>query len=325
MPRQARIDIPGHFYHVIARGIEGRKIFTDEHDYEDFLSRFEKALDKTGNKCFAFSLLENHFHLLIMRGRRPLAELMRRLMTGYAVKFNRRHKRIGHLFQNRYKAILCDVDSYLLELVAYIHLNPLRAGIVKDLKALRGYKWCGHSVLVGENAATFLAKEDILRQFGNYRRGAIKKYESYLAERVNKFKPGELSGGGLVRSMEGLSGMNDSLRNQEKEIFDDRILGSRDFVASILEEIDGKRNEKVSLEDVMKHVVKETEVRPEDIFRKSQVRQVVKARALYCYLAKERCGVNGAQLMKQLRLTSGAISHLIYKGREFYNTLSLSL
>ena len=115
------------------------------------------------------------------------------------------------------------------------------------------------------------------------------------------------------------------LRNEEKGEFDDRILGGGDFVASVLKEIDGKKNKKLSLEEVMKHMVEETGVRPEDIFRKSQVRQVVKARALYCYLAKDRCGVSGAQLMKQLGLTSGAISHLVYKGREFYKTLTLSL
>ena len=98
MPRQARIDISGHLYHVMARGIERRRIFIDQSDYEDFLARLEKALKKTGSKCFAFSLLKNHFHLLVLRGNRPLAEFMRRLMTGYAVKFNLRHKRKGHLF-----------------------------------------------------------------------------------------------------------------------------------------------------------------------------------------------------------------------------------
>ena len=117
MPRQARIDIPGYLYHVIARGIERRKIFIADYDYEDFLSRLEKALDKAGSKCFAFSLLGNHFHLLIRRGHRPLAELMSRLMAGYAVNFNLRHKRAGHLFQNRYKAIRCDMESHFLELV----------------------------------------------------------------------------------------------------------------------------------------------------------------------------------------------------------------
>ncbi|MBM4333822.1 MAG: transposase [Deltaproteobacteria bacterium] len=323
MPRQARIDIPGHLYHVIARGIERRKIFIKDYDYEDFLLRLEKALDKTGSKCYAFSLLGNHFHLLIMRGPRPLSELMRRLMTGYAVSFNLRHKRAGHVFQNRYKAILCQLDSYFLELVAYIHLNPLRAGIVEGLKALRTYKWCSHSAVLGEHAVSFLAKEDILGQFGSRLKSAIKKYESYLAERVNKFKPGELSGGGLIRSRGGLSGKIGRLREEEKEGFDDRILGSGDFVESVLKDADSKKVEKVSLEEVMGHVIEKTGVRAGDIFSRSQVRQEVKARALYCYLAKERCGVSGAQLMKQLGLTSGAISHLVYKGREYYKTLRL--
>lgn len=312
-------------YHVIARGIERRKIFIDDHDYEDFLSRLEKALEKTGSKCFAFSLLENHFHLLIMRGSRPLAELMRRLMTGYAVKFNLRHKRARHLFQNRYKAILCDLDSYFLELVAYIHLNPLRAGMVKDLKALGSYKWCSHRAVVGKNTFKFLAKEDILQQFGNHLKGAHKKYESFLAERVGKFKPGELSGGGLIRSKGGLSGMMGLLKEEEKEAYDEKILGDGDFVVSVLNEADDKKDKKLPLDKLMKGVVEATGVRPEDIFSRSQIRQVVKARALYCYLAKERGGVSGAQLMKQLRMTSGAIFHLVYNGREFNKTLTLSL
>src|SRR3989339_1457728 len=130
MPRQPRIDIEGHLYHVIARGIERGKIFRDTMDYEDFLTRFKTAPEKTGGKCLAWCLMPNHFHLLILRGKQPLAEIMRRVMTGYAVGFNIRHKRSGHLFQNSYKSILCDEEEYLLELVAYIHLNPLRAGMV---------------------------------------------------------------------------------------------------------------------------------------------------------------------------------------------------
>ena len=142
MPRQPRIDISETLYHVIARGIEGRRIFVHEFDYMDFLDRLGRGLQKNGSKCLAYSLLGNHFHLLILRGQRPLAELMRRLMTGYAVSFNLRRRRTGHLFQNRYKAILCDYEAYFLELIAYIHLNPLRAGFVESLQDLRKYRWC---------------------------------------------------------------------------------------------------------------------------------------------------------------------------------------
>ena len=83
---------------------------------------------------------------------------MRRLLTGYAIYYNRRYSRKGHLFQDRYKSIVCDKDSYLLELVRYIHLNPLRAGIVKDLEELNKYKWCGHSALVGKNPSAMARK-----------------------------------------------------------------------------------------------------------------------------------------------------------------------
>ena len=317
MPRQARIDIPGHLYHVMARGIERRRIFIDQRDYEDFLSRLEKVLKKTGSKCFAFTLLKNHFHLLIMRGERPLAEMMRRLMTGYAVNFNLRHRRVGHLFQNRYKAVLCDGDGYFLELVAYIHLNPLRAGLVEDLKGLRSYKWCGHNAFVRKNVDTFMAKEEVLGQFGKHLREAIKGYESYLAERANKFRRGELSGGGLMRSMGScvLRGLSTEGRN---EVFDERVLGDGDFVASVWREAEEEPVGKVSPEELVKQVIMGTNIRPEDLFSRSQVRQVVKARALYCYLAKERGRMNGGQLMRQLRLTSGAISHLVNRGRELY-------
>jgi REP element-mobilizing transposase RayT len=111
MPRQPRIDIPATLYHVIARGIEGRRIFMSEFDYADFLDRLIRGLQKNGSKCLAYCLMENHFHLLILRGHRPLAELMRRVMTGYAVSFNLRQGRTGHLFQNRYKAILCEYEA----------------------------------------------------------------------------------------------------------------------------------------------------------------------------------------------------------------------
>ena len=140
MPRQARIDIPGQMYHVMSRGIERGQIFIDDDDYVDFVERVGGWLKKGGGKCLAWCLIPNHFHFLILRGLRPLSEIMHHVLTGYAVNFNGRHRRAGHLFQNRYKAIICDAEEYLLELVPYIHLNPLRANLVKNLEELEGYK-----------------------------------------------------------------------------------------------------------------------------------------------------------------------------------------
>jgi REP element-mobilizing transposase RayT len=128
MPRQPRLDAPGTFHHVIGRGIEGTKIFRNRGDREDFLDRLGKLCEAKALSVYAWALLGTHFHLLARSGNQSLSHSMSRLLTGYVVNFNRRHKRYGHLFQNRYKSILCEEDPYLLELARYIHLNPLRAG-----------------------------------------------------------------------------------------------------------------------------------------------------------------------------------------------------
>jgi putative transposase len=117
MPRQARIDIAGALHHLILRGIERRKIFQDDLDRNDFLERLGRILTASQTPCYAWALMPNHAHLLLRTGRVPLATVMRRLLTGYAVTYNHRHRRHGQLFQNRYKSILCQEDSYLLELV----------------------------------------------------------------------------------------------------------------------------------------------------------------------------------------------------------------
>jgi len=133
----------------MARGIERRKLFLDDKDRQSFLDRLAIILEETQTQCYAWALIPNHFHLLLRTGPTPLSKVMRKLMTGYAVTFNKRHKRAGHLFQNRYKSIVCEEDAYLLELIRYIHLNPLRAKLVQDLTELDKYPWCGHSAILG--------------------------------------------------------------------------------------------------------------------------------------------------------------------------------
>ena len=151
MLRQARIDAPGALHHIMVRGIEGKKIFRNNNDRDDFLMRLGKILSETSTPCYAWALMSNHAHLLLRTGSAPLSHVMRRLLTGYAVTFNHRHRRRGKLFQDRYKSILCQEDSYLLELVRYIHLNPLRAALVKDFDHLIQYRFSGHSVILGKS------------------------------------------------------------------------------------------------------------------------------------------------------------------------------
>jgi len=149
MVRQPRLDAPGALHHIMGRGIERTRIFRTDQDREDFLNRLADLCIDGDLIAYAWSLMPNHFHLLVRTGRQSISKSMRKLLTGYVVNFNLRHKRYGHLFQNRYKSIICEDDPYLLELTRYIHLNPLRAGMVANLKQLSTYRWAGHSAIMG--------------------------------------------------------------------------------------------------------------------------------------------------------------------------------
>src|SRR5919198_4259249 len=176
MPRTRRLDIPDLLQHVIVRGIERRDIFLGDTDREDFVRRLSSLLQETETACLAWSLMSNHFHLLLRPRKVALGTLMKRLLTGYAVSFTLRHNRSGHLFQNRFKSIVCDEDPYLLELVRYIHLNPLRAGIVPSLSGLDSYPWCGHSVILGKGGMPGQSVSEVLGFFGKRIGTARKNY-----------------------------------------------------------------------------------------------------------------------------------------------------
>ena len=123
MPRLARLDAPGALHHIIGRGIERNKIFISDKDREDFIARLSAMAEEGAMDVYAWALLPNHIHILAKTKNRALSSSMRKILTGYAVNFNKRHRRYGHLFQNRYKSIVCQEEAYLRELVRYIHLN----------------------------------------------------------------------------------------------------------------------------------------------------------------------------------------------------------
>ena len=149
MPRGPRVDWPGACHHIIVRGVERRIIFVDEIDRNDLLRRLNRVLPEAGARCFGWVFMSNHVHLALRIGPFSLASIMRRVGTGYAMHFNRRHDRVGHLFQNRYLSRVVQSDADLMGVVRYIHLNPVRAGIVRSPIELDRYPWCGHGALMG--------------------------------------------------------------------------------------------------------------------------------------------------------------------------------
>lgn len=158
---------------------------------------------------------------------------MRRLLTGYAVSYNLRHHRQGHLFQNRYKSIVCEEEAYLLELVRYIHLNPLHAGLVDNLEHLASYPWCGHAVLLGSAVYEWQDRDYLLSRFGQEPKAAMGSYREFAADGVAQGKRPDLIGGGLVRSQ------GKSWRHQlEPGAFDERVFGSGEFVERTIQQAD---------------------------------------------------------------------------------------
>jgi len=315
MPRQPRLDAPGTLHHVIGRGIEGSKIFRTRGDREDFLGRLGKLCEAKALSVYAWALLDTHFHLLVRTGNQSLSHSMRRLLTGYVVNFNRRHKRYGHLFQNRYKSILCEEDPYLLELTRYIHLNPLRAGIVKNLKELRFYAWSGHSTIMRKQKRRWQDVGTVLGYFGRRKRRAIAAYENYVREGIEKGRRPELVGGGLIRSLGGWSEVLSLRRRREKMASDERILGSGDFIEQVLSETEDKAKETLrwrgrvpDLQSLLSKISKKRGVEEQEVRGRDQRRSVVSARKVFSQMAVKRLGYSGAAVARFLGVTTSLVN-----------------
>ena len=323
MPRKARIDAAGALHHIIVRGVEQRQIFRDNRDRDQFIQRLSDILTETETPCFAWALIPNHVHLLLKTGLTPIATIMRRLLTGYAVYFNRRHRRYGHLFQNRYKSILCQEEPYLRELVRYIHLNPLRARLIEEIKALDKYPYCGHSAVLGSVKRDWQQVDFVLGFFGKRKSDARKAYRQFVAKGVLQGKRPELAGGGLVRSIGGWTALRALRKDSVRIKGDERILGDSEFVEAVLKEADEQLERRYRLEaegydldQVAERVAQVMHIAPELVWERSRRPQVADARSLLCYWASKELGMTMTDLAERLNLTQPAISIAVRRGEK---------
>jgi REP element-mobilizing transposase RayT len=296
----------------------------DDNDRSVFLERFSKLLTTTATHCFAWALIPNHFHLLLQPTRTPLSHFMRRLSTGYAVVFNKKHKRSGHLFQNRYKSIVCEEEQYLMELVRYIHLNPLRAGLVTDMAELDQYPWSGHSTLMGNRLIEGQETKIILERFGNGLPSARQTYRQFVSEGVVIGRRKDLVGGGLQRS-QGKKNAGEII-----ESFDERILGSGKFVEALVRDNDlnEKIRQTIPLSELISQVCKVMELEPQTVKHPSKIRRLAEARGVICFIAVRKLGIAGGTVGKELCLGPTGVSIAIRRGEkalmenlELYNDL----
>lgn len=323
MPRKSRIDAPGALHHVIARGIERTKIYRDDLDRKNFLERLSTILPETNTDCFAWALLPNHFHLLLRTGQVPIATVMRRLLTGFAVSYNRRHGRHGHLFQNRYKSILCQEEPYLLELVRYIHLNPLRSKIVPDIKALNTFPFTGHGVILGKFKNDWQDTKYVLRLFGKTKASARNRYRLFVEKGIAEGRRDDLIGGGLIRSSGGWANVKAMRKAKIFQKSDERILGDGDFVEQILSSAQERFERKYELEargfdlnKVGERVSDLMGVKFSDLRGPRKERLRVKARSLLCFWASKELGISMTELSRELQVSLSAVGLSVKRGEK---------
>ena len=307
---------------MIGRGLERRNIFDQDIDKHDFLQRLGVALENSGTLCFAWAVMSNHYHLLVRVGEKPLGEIMAPVLSGYATMYNRRNQRSGYVFQNRFKSILCDEDEYLLKLLRYIHLNPLKAKKLKGLAALDEYTWTGHAGLLGNHVQSWHATDEILSLFASKRPEAKRRYRSFIADGMNKPEPVDLSGGGVIRSYGGWESLSKMRVEHQARIGDERILGGADFVEMALLQDTLSLVEDTAvgqmgwdLPNLCAAICRYYQLDEESLLTRGRLNKVSTARQLIAFFAITLLSVRSSDVQNLLNVSQSAVSKLVRKGR----------
>jgi len=291
MPRHARIDFPGAVHHVYARGIEKRDVFLDEEDRCALRRRILMNQEKFDSSCLAWAFLPNHFHLVFHSRKGNLPDFMRCVMTGYASYFNRKYERAGHLFQNRYKSALVGSARYLLEVIRYVHLNPVRARIVPSLNLLSEYPWTSHHEIMRSGIFPW---EEFPEAYNFFSDGGktdrISLYLVFLAAGVGKDREADC-GDGFEAFHSVLSAHEEDLRPlPEEESLKEEFL------------------------DIVSRCSKEFGINPDRIFNKRRDRGSVKARKRIIHTCVVDRGMEQASVCKWLGLTYSGGTYLLRGG-----------
>jgi len=243
-------------------------------------------------------------------------------LTGYALWYNRTHRRHGHLFQNRFKSILCQEDIYLLELVRYIHLNPIRAGVMEDLDELGRYPYCGHSVVMGKVKKPWQDTEGVLGMFGEKLGTARRAYRAFVEKGIAEGRRQDLTGGGLLRSAGRWEGVKALREEKVYQRNDERILGDGDFVRRMLASAEEAMEKSYALRargfDLARIAFRVSEVlgaKPEEVWAEGKYRRTVEARSLLCYWAVRELGVPMSSLGRKLGISIPSVSESATRGR----------
>jgi putative transposase len=318
MPRKARLDAPGALHHIMVRGINKSAIFNDEQDKQKFLERLGENVTAADAVVYAWVLMTNHLHILFKSGKLGISAVMRKQLTWYAQYYNHRHRRTGHLFENRYKSILCDEDNYLLALIRYIHLNPVRAGIVSTINELDNYPWSGHSAVMGKKNNDWMDISYVLSQFAGRKTAARNAYRSFVMEGMKQGRVPELTGGGLIRSKGGWSKVESARRSGGKEEYDERILGSGEFVNAVFREIEEKtrlqlklRRAGTTISKIIDQACAENDISTQELKGGSRRRKVCELRVQIAKRGLDELGLSLAEIARHVGVSTSGIARAV--------------
>lgn len=302
MARPLRIEFEGALYHVTARGNERRKVYFTETDYKRFLEYVKQAAKKHGIVLHCYVLMSNHYHLIIETPETNLSKVMHHINSSYTAYINRKRNRAGHLFQGRYKAIAVDKDSYLLELSRYIHLNPVRAGIVERPQ---DYPWSSYKTYISRSSDEILTEDLILGMISGDKGKARKEYRTYVESAIGR-----------------------EIENPFRDVYGGMILGNKQFIKDILKRIksDHLNKEDIShrkalnvrhgVEEIIDIVVRHFKTSKEELLggKPSEMKKIS------MYLMKMHTGMTNRSIGEVFRVSYSAAAKLFERFRKDLET-----
>lgn len=327
MPRKARIDAPGALHYVLLKGMEEKEIFQGESDRVDFLERLAHLLKDTSASCYAWAMTPAQVHLLLKTGESPLSAFLHRLLTGYVVTYNKRHRRHGPLFHNRYRAILCQEDPYLPELVRHIHLHPLRLGVVRGFSELGRYRYAGHSFILGKRRNDWQDVDHVLRKFSSRKPRSLERYNEFMKTGLLESRKAS----GKTWGWTSFSEVRKLAREPGNPGRDERILGDGPFVGAALVDAEKQSLKRHELRPALPRDVEELaqkasalfSIKPEEIRLPSKSPGPVKARSLFCFWAVTVLGMTATALARRLGISQPAVSTSVRRGAKIADEMGL--
>ncbi len=321
MGQHIRPDWEGALHHVMARGIDGRSIFNSTEDRSDMYQRLSQLVTETGTRIYAWVIMPNHLHLLVRTGIKPISTFMHRLLTGYAICYNRRDDRKGYVFQGRFKSILVQEDEYFLQLVKYIHLNPLKAGIVNDYDSLERYNWSGHKSLLGVGITPWQDVNYVLSKFNILHSKPKLQYLKFIKEEMSDKETLKLIWGNFSI---GKSGIVDASCDDSADKWNRccKILGSREFAVDIMKIIKRSgswpcRERQIihdAIEDILAWATEKWGVALSSIKGSNRSPELSDARAMIAWICWKQIGLSKTDCARILHKSRSGASQAIDRG-----------